>query len=247
MDKTAFYKLSYGLYLLTVKAGSKENGCIINTAIQCASEPKLISICVINKNLTCDLLKETGEFNISVLGEDSGPELFKRFGMQSGRDVDKFAGDTAMPCLSNGIRYLPSASAVIACKVIDSKDLGSHTLFIAEPTDALTLSGTEPMTYAYYQANVKSAPVKKAAGGWRCKVCGYVYEGETLPEGFECPICHHGADDFERIETSADTPKADAPRWVCSVCGYIHEGPEAPEECPICHVPKEKFNPYEGA
>ena len=99
------------------------------------------------------------------------------------------------------------------------------------------------MTYAYYQANVKSAPVKKAAGGWRCKVCGYVYEGETLPDNFECPICHHGADDFERIEEPA---KEASPRWVCSVCGYVHEGAEPPEECPICHVPKEKFSPYDG-
>ena len=112
MDKTAFYKLSYGLYLLTAKEGEKENGCIINTAIQCASEPKLISICVINKNLTCDMIKRTGRFNVSVLTEDTPFAFFQRFGMQSGRDTDKFAGDEEMPCMFNDIRYLPSAAAV---------------------------------------------------------------------------------------------------------------------------------------
>ena len=124
MDKTAFYKLSYGLYLLTAKAGGKENGCIINTAIQCASDPKLISICVINKNLTCDMIKETGTFNISVLGEDAGPELFKRFGMQSGRDVDKESAahltlEEPSVIRTPGIREVP---LTLECKVLYQQD-----------------------------------------------------------------------------------------------------------------------------
>ena len=167
MDKTAFYKLSYGLYLLTAREGEKENGCIINTAIQCASESKLISICVINKNLTCDMIKNTGRFNVSVLTESTPFSFFQRFGMQSGRDVDKFAGDEEMPCMANDIRYYPEAAAVFACKVISSTDLGSHTLFIAEPEDAIDFGGDAPMTYAYYQAKVKNAPAKKAVSGWR--------------------------------------------------------------------------------
>ncbi len=201
MDKTAFYKLSYGLYLLTARAGEKENGCIINTAIQCASEPKLLSICVINKNYTCDMIKETGRFNVSVLTENTPFELFQHYGMQSGRDVDKFAGDNATPRLENGIRYLPFGAAVFACKVISSQDLGSHTLFIAEIEDARTLTDTPPATYAYYQSSIKPQPKpeEKKVKGWRCKVCGYIYEGEELPEDFECPICHHGPEDFERI------------------------------------------------
>ncbi|MBR4691152.1 MAG: flavin reductase [Oscillospiraceae bacterium] len=243
MDKTAFYKLSYGLYLLTARAGEKENGCIINTAIQCASEPKLISICVINKNLTCDMIRETGKFNISVLTEDTPFTLFQRFGMQSGRDVDKFAGDEEMPLMANDIRYLPSAAAVFACRVVSSTDLGSHTLFIAEPEDAISFSDKAPMTYAYYQANVKSAGAKKAVSGWRCKVCGYVYEGEELPADFECPLCHHGPEDFEKIGPEAPAaPK----KWICTVCGHIHEGPEPPAECPVCHVGPELFEEYKG-
>ncbi len=243
MDKTAFYKLSYGLYLLTAREGDKENGCIINTAIQCASEPKLISICVINKNLTCSMIRNTGRFNVSVLTVDTPFAFFQRFGMQSGRDVDKFAGDEEMPCMANDIRYYPEAAAVFACKVVSSTDLGSHTLFIAEPEDAISFSDQEPMTYAYYQAKVKQAPAKKAVSGWRCKVCGYIYEGDELPADFECPLCHHGPEDFERI--GAEAPAA-VKKWRCTVCGHIHEGPEPPAECPICHVGPDKFEEYKG-
>jgi flavin reductase (DIM6/NTAB) family NADH-FMN oxidoreductase RutF len=201
MDKTAFYKLSYGLYLLTAREGDKENGCIINTAIQCASEPKLLSICVINKNYTCDMIRESGRFNVSVLTENTPFELFKHYGMQSGRDVDKFAGDDATPRLDNGIRYLPFGAAVFACKVVSATDLGSHTLFVAEIEDAKTLTDTPPATYAYYQSSIKPQPKPEESRvkGWRCKVCGYIYEGEELPPDFECPICHHGPEDFEKI------------------------------------------------
>lgn len=199
MDKTAFYKLSYGLYLLTARAGDKENGCIINTAVQCASDPARISICAINKNLTCDMIKETGRFNVSVLTEDTPFELFRHFGMQSGRDVEKFGAGNPTPCLENGLRYLPFAAAAFACRVVSSKDLGSHTLFVAEVEDARALGGAAPATYAYYQSHIKPAPAPARAKGWRCKVCGYVYEGAELPTDFECPLCHHGPEDFERI------------------------------------------------
>ena len=202
MDKTAFYQISYGLFLLTVKAGEKENGCIVNTVIQCASEPLRLSVCVINKNLTCDMLKETGRFNVSVLPETTPFGLFRHYGMQSGRDVDKFAGDDATPRLPlNGLRYLPFAPAVFACRVVSSEDLGSHTLFIAEVEDAIRQNDLAPATYAYYQSSIKPAPAAKPKTTvWRCKVCGYEYVGEELPPDFECPLCHHGPDDFEKIE-----------------------------------------------
>ncbi len=189
MDKTAFYQLSYGLYLLTAKAGDRENGCIVNTVIQCASEPLRLSVCVINKNLTCDMVKETGRFNVSVLPEITPFELFRHYGMQSGRAADKFAGDSATPLLAcNGLRYLPFSPAVFACRVVSSSDLGSHTLFIAEVEDALRLNELPPATYAYYQSSIKPKPepVKPKTTVWRCKVCGYMYEGETLPPDFEC-------------------------------------------------------------
>ena len=203
MDKTALYQISYGLFLLTVRDGEKENGCIVNTVIQCASEPLRLSVCVINKNLTCDILKATGRFNVSVLPETAPFGLFRHYGMQSGRDVDKFAGDNATPRLElNGIRYLPFAPAVFACRVVSSKDLGSHTLFIAEVEDAIRQNDLPPATYAYYQSSIKPAPPKEKPKTtvWRCKVCGYEYVGEELPPDFTCPLCHHGAEDFEKIE-----------------------------------------------
>ena len=211
MDKTAFYKLSYGVFLLTARSGEKDNGCIINTAIQCASEPKQISVCVINRNFTCGMIRETGRFNVSVLPESAPFELFRRFGMQSGRDVDKFEGEPAearMDC--NGIRYDPGSTAAFACRVLSEKDLGSHTLFIAEVEDALVLSGETPMTYAYYQENVKAPAAPKTnensnniEGGktmkkWICSVCGYVYEGENPPD--ECPVCHVAGSKFNLQE-----------------------------------------------
>ena len=245
MDKKAMYKLSYGLFVLTASSAGKDNGCIINTAIQCASEPKQISICVINKNLTCGMIRNTGRFNVSVLTEAEPAETFRRFGMQSGRDADKFAGFDGADRFENGLRYLKSAAAVFACRVIFSRDLGSHTLFIADVEQAVSLSDAAPMTYAYYQANVKSAPerAKKPTRGWRCKVCGYVYEGDELPADFECPLCHHGAEDFERIEEPAAEKKTR--KWKCDVCGYVHEGDEPPEQCPTCHVSSEHFKPID--
>ena len=202
MDKTALYQISYGLFLLTVRDGEKENGCIVNTVIQCASEPLRLSVSVINKNLTCDMIRETGRFAVSVLPETTPFGLFRHYGMQSGRDVDKFAGDDATPRLPNGLRYLPFAPAVFACRVVSSEDLGSHTLFIAEVEDAIRQNDLAPATYAYYQSSIKPAPPKPQPKTtvWRCKVCGYEYVGETLPPDFECPLCHHGPEDFEKVE-----------------------------------------------
>ena len=201
MDKRAFYHLSYGLYLLTVRDGERENGCIVNTVIQCASDPLRLSVCVINKNLTCDMLRATGRFAVSVLPETTPFGLFRHYGMQSGRDVDKFAGDNATPRLANGLRYLPFAPAVFACRVVSSEDLGSHTLFIAEVEDAIRQNDLPPATYAYYQSAIKPAPAPKPKTTvWRCTVCGYEYAGETLPPDFECPLCHHGPEDFEKVE-----------------------------------------------
>ena len=130
MDNKAFYKLSYGLFLLTARQDGRDNGCIINTAIQAANDPKRLSICVINKNLTREMIDATGVFNVSVLTEDVPFEVYQRFGMQSGRDVDKFAGCAhADARTENGLRYAPeAANAVFSCKVTESRDLGSHTL-----------------------------------------------------------------------------------------------------------------------
>ena len=249
MNSKAFYSLTYGLFLLTARAGEQDNGCIINTAIQCANDPQRLSICVINRNHTCGMIRESGRFNISVLSESTPFAVFRQFGMQSGRDVYKFA-ESEVHRLENGLRYDPNASAVFACKVVSSADLGSHTLFVAEVEDALVLSGDAPMTYAYYQAKVKPkpAPAAEIKTGWRCKVCGYVYEGEALPADFECPVCHHGTDDFEKIENTKITDQGGTimKKWVCTVCGYVYEGDNPPAECPVCHASADKFKEQVG-
>lgn len=203
MDKKALYNLSYGVFMLATKADGKVNGCITNTCIQVANSPTRIAIAVLNTNYTCDLLKKSGIFTISLLDQTCSFDTIKYFGMQSGRDTDKFE-DMEMPLDENGIPYMGwSACAVISAKVVSSTDLGSHTLFVAEVTDAKVLSEHAPLTYADYQSNVKPKPEKKASDkkikAWRCKICGYVYEGAELPADYSCPLCGHGPEDFEPI------------------------------------------------
>lgn len=202
MNTKAARKLSYGVYLLTAREGNRDNGCIINTAVQVASDPIRISVAVIRSNLTCDMIARTGIFNLSVLTREAEMGLIKRFGMQSGRDTDKFAGFADVRRSENGLYYLTKqTNAFLSLKVASAQDLGSHTLFIGELTNAEALSDGPSCTYAYYQDVIKSRvpkeePVKK---GWKCTVCGYVYEGETLPPDFVCPICKHGPEDFEPV------------------------------------------------
>ena len=203
MDKKALYKLSYGVFMLSTKVGSKVNGCITNTCMQVAGSPTRIAICVINTNYTCDLIKESGVFALTFLDQTAGFELIQHFGFQSGRDVDKFA-NLRLPEDVNGIPYLAwQACAVISGKITNSLDLGTHTMFIAEVVDAKVLSEEAPLTYADYQDHVK--PKKKEAKeqrpikGFRCRICGYVYEGPVLPEDFLCPLCGHGPEDFEPV------------------------------------------------
>jgi len=203
MDNTALFKLSYGIFMLASKSGDKVNGCITNTCIQVASNPTRVAIAVLNTNYTCDIIKEGGVFAVSVLDETCALETLKYFGMQSGRDVDKFDGmnpDTDL----NGVPYLSWATnAVISCKVVSSQDLGSHTLFIGEVQDAKKISDNPSLTYDYYQNNIKPQPEKRdetrKIKGWRCKICKYFYEGSELPADFACPLCGHGPEDFEPV------------------------------------------------
>lgn len=156
MDKVAMFKLSYGLFLLTAKKDGKDYGCIINTCLQVSSEPNRISVSIINNNYTADILKETDCFNVSVLSEAAKFDLYKHFGMQSGRDVDKFAGCDKLAYSENGLAYLTEgANAYLSAKIVEYKDLGSHTLIIADVTDGVVLNDVPSATYAYYQSNVK--------------------------------------------------------------------------------------------
>ena len=209
MDKKAIYNLSYGVFMVSTKAGEVANGCITNTCIQVAGNPVRIAISVLNSNYTCYLIKESGIFAVSILDNDCTFETIKHFGFQSGRDVDKF-GNITPPTDCNDVPYLGWQScAVISGKVVEQHDLGTHTLFIAEVVDAKVLSDKEPITYAKYLNEIKpknNAASAKEDGkkivGWRCKICNYVYEGSKLPEDYACPLCGHGADDFEPIYES---------------------------------------------
>ena len=206
MDKKAMHKLSYGLFVLTAREAKKDNGCIINTAIQAASEPNQLSICVNKLNHTHDMIQRTGEFTVSVLSQDARFDLFEHFEFQSGRDVDKFADFTDCMRGANGIFYITKGSnAYLSVKVSRTQDLGSHTMFIGEITDMEVLSSTASLTYDYYLEHIKPRP--QAAGTtadgqtiWRCSICGYEYVGEELPADFICPLCKHPASDFEKIE-----------------------------------------------
>ena len=198
MDKKALYKISYGLYVLTVNDGQKDSGCIVNTVSMMTDSPTRIVVFVNNANYTAEVLKKTGVFNVSVLSESVPFDTFKRFGFQSGRDVDKFAS-TSYPRAENGIRYIDEhVNALLCAKVVDCYDYGTHTLFVAEVTDAKTLSTENSVTYTYYQENIKpkaSAPKEEGKEKWVCSVCGYVHEG-PLPDDFICPWCKHPASDF---------------------------------------------------
>lgn len=205
MQKQAMYNLTYGLFVLTAKQGEKDNGCITNTAIQAASEPNQISVAINKANFTHDMVKETGEFTVSIISQDASFDLFKRFGFQSGRDTEKFDGFSGMKRGENGIYYITEGTnSFISVKVEKTVDLGSHTMFIGTVTDMQVLSEAKSVTYAYYLENIKPKPeaVGKTESGqtiWRCKICGYEYVGEELPEDFICPICKHPASDFEKV------------------------------------------------
>lgn len=202
MDNTALYNIGYGLYVLSAREDGRDNGCIINTLVQVTSSPLVAAVGVNKQNFTHDMIMRTGEFNISMLTVDAPFEVYKRFGFQSGRTADKFA-DFAFQRAANGIAFVPDGTnAYLSLKVREAKDMGTHTLFLAEITDAVKLSGAQSVTYAYYQANVKPKPKPAAPSGktvWRCVICGYEYEGEELPADFICPICKHGAADFIKI------------------------------------------------
>ncbi len=197
MNKEVMNKISYGLYVLTAKEGDKHNGCIINTLQQVTVSPNRVSVTVNKENYTHDMIMRTGEFNASVISEKADFGMFKHFGFQSGRDVNKFA-DYPMGIADNGLAYvLNGVNGYVSGKVVSSVDLGTHTMFVADVVGGEILNEDPSATYAYYHKNIKAAPVKEAAG-WVCKICGYVYEGDPLPADFVCPWCKHGADDFER-------------------------------------------------
>ncbi len=203
IDTKALFKLSYGLFVLTARDGAKDNGCIINTAVQVTSSPCRISITVNKQNYTHDMIQRTDAFNLSVLTEEAPMKVFEHFGFRSGKTVNKFTDCETENRTGNGILYIPKfTNAVISCAVVGSVDCGTHTMFIADVTETKILSDVPSVTYQYYFDHIKPKPAAKpeVKKGYVCKICGYVYEGEELPADFVCPLCKHGAEDFEPIQ-----------------------------------------------
>ena len=240
VDPKALFNIGYGLYVVTCNDTVKDNGLIVNAVTQLTSTPCVVAVTINKMNYSCDVIKKTKQLNISTLDQSAPFDIFKRFGFQSGKDVDKFVGFNDTDRSSNGLLYLTKHSnSFISCKVINTMDLSTHVMFICEVVQSARLSSVETMTYNYYQSNVKPKPeVKK--NSYVCKVCGYVYEGESLPEDYICPTCKHPASDFQLVEAS-QKPKG----YVCKVCGYVYEGETLPDDyvCPLCKHPASDFEP----
>ena len=219
MDPKAMYKLSYGLFVVSTEYGGKLNACITNTAIQVANSPDRVGLAINKSNLTHDLVMASGVFNISIISTDAKFDLFQRFGMQSGRDVDKFDGFTDVATAANGLPYVTrGTNAYMSCKVCESFDLGSHTFFVAAIEDMEVLADTPSCTYADYQSSIKpkrkAAPAADEGAVYRCTICGFEYKEkdgdpangiapgtkwEDLPDDWVCPLCKHPKSDFEKV------------------------------------------------
>ena len=207
LNPTALHNIGYGLYVLTAREGDKDNGCIINVCQQVTDTPLQIMITVNKQNYTHDMIMRTGRFNVSLLTEHAPFKVFEHFGFQSGRDVNKFEQCEVEMRSANGILYIPRyTNAYISGLMKRAVDLGTHTLIIAEVTEAVQLSNDPSLTYAYYHKHIKPQPPSPAPSGstgttrWVCQTCGYVYEGDEVPDDFVCPWCKHGKADFVKVE-----------------------------------------------
>ena len=199
-DPKALFNIGYGLYVVTCNDGKKDNGLIVNTVTQLTDTPMRVAVTVNKKNYSHDVIRQTGKMNVNCLTTEAPFKVFEAFGFVSGRNVDKFA-DCTPNRSENGLVVLPRyINAFISLKVENYVDIDTHGMFICKVTEARVLSNKETMTYTYYQKNVKPRPKTESKKGYVCKVCGYIYEGEELPEDFVCPLCKHGAADFEKIQ-----------------------------------------------
>ncbi|MGN0526689.1 MAG: flavin reductase [Acutalibacteraceae bacterium] len=199
-DLTALYKIGYGLYVVTSNDGKRDNGLIVNTVSQVSDSPNRIAVNINKANYSHHVIKQTGVLNVNCLSVDAPFSVFESYGFRSGRNTDKFEG-VEVGRTDNGLVFLPRyINAVMSLKVEDYVDLGSHGMFICSVTECRVMSDKETMTYTYYQNNVKPKPKTEGKKGYVCKICGYVHEGDELPEDFICPLCKHGAADFEPIQ-----------------------------------------------
>ncbi len=200
-DLKALFNIGYGLYVVTSRDGAKDNGLIVNTVTQLTNTPNRIGVTINKSNLSHDIIKKTGVLNVNCLSVEAPFKVFENFGFRSGRDCNKFADCEEILRSDNGLIFLPRyINSFMSLKVESTVDLDTHTMFVCTVTESRVISPVETMTYNYYQQNVKPRPQTENKKGWVCKVCGYVYEGDELPEDFVCPLCKHGASDFERIQ-----------------------------------------------
>jgi flavorubredoxin/flavin reductase (DIM6/NTAB) family NADH-FMN oxidoreductase RutF len=199
-DLTALFKIGYGLYVVTSNDSRRDNGLIVNTVTQVTNSPNRIAVTINKENYSHHIIKQTGKMNINCLTVDAPFSVFEQFGFVSGRNVDKFANCTPRRS-DNGLVVLPRyINSFMSLEVEQYVDLDTHGMFICTVTEAKVISDRETMTYTYYQENVKPRPDTEGKKGYVCKICGYVYEGEPLPDDFICPLCKHGASDFEKIK-----------------------------------------------
>ena len=198
-DMTALFRIGYGLYVVTSNDGKKDNGLIVNTVTQLTDTPNRIAVNINKANYSHHVIKQTGVLNVNCLSVDAPFSVFQQFGFQTGRSVDKFAGQKVYRS-DNGLVFLDKyINAFMSLKVEQYVDLGTHGMFICSVTEARVMNDLDTMTYTYYQKNVKPKPETDGKKGFVCKVCGYIYEGDELPDDFICPLCKHGAADFEPI------------------------------------------------
>ena len=198
-DMSALFRIGYGLYVVTSNDGKRDNGLIVNTVTQVSDNPNRIAVNINKANYSHHVIRQTGILNVNCLSVDAPFKVFETFGFQSGRTADKFAGMSPIRS-DNGLAILPKyINAAFSLKVEQYVDLGSHGMFICSVTEARVMNDRETMTYTYYQNHVKPKPQTEGKTGFVCKVCGYIYEGDTLPDDFICPLCKHGAADFEPL------------------------------------------------
>ncbi len=200
-ENAALFKIGYGLYVVTTNDGKKDNGCIVNAVMQLTSNPNKVAVAVNKLNYTHDVIMQTNKLNINCLAESAPFSVFQSFGFRSGRDADKFEG-VEFERSNNGLAVLKNhVNAYMSLWVEQAIDLGTHTMFICFVTQMDELSQEDTMSYTYYHKNVKpkSQPKEEKKKGYVCKICGYVYEGDELPEDFVCPLCKHPASDFEPV------------------------------------------------
>ena len=199
-ENAALFKLGYGLYVITANDGEKDNGCIVNSVMQVTNTPNKVAVAINKQNYTHDMVMKTNKLNVNCIAESAPFSVFQNFGFRSGRDTDKLEG-VAFSRSNNGLAVLnENINAYMSLWVESTVDLDTHTLFICFVTQMDEISEERTMTYTYYQENVKPKPQPQKKKGYVCKICGYVHEGDELPEDFICPLCKHPKEDFEKVQ-----------------------------------------------